>query len=191
MKRKEYARDQGKSKKAKRLLDESAGNDIASLKPIQCPSVEGFQLLMKFSTTFPHGLPFRYFCRNLTNNMAFNITGTLRVKREEQVINDRFKKREFVLTDDSSQYPQFISFQLTQDKCSLLDSIKEGEKITVHFNLRGREWKSPQGDIKYFNTLEAWKIDRGQGGASSSSSEADSYVPDYNSMPAANDDLPF
>lgn len=123
--------------------------------------------------------------------MAFNITGTLRVKRDEQVINDRFKKREFVLLDDSSQYPQFITFQLTQDKCNLLNDISEGEKITVHFNLRGREWKSPQNETKYFNTLEAWKIDRGQGGPSSSTSKENSEYPEYNPMPAANDDLPF
>ena len=123
--------------------------------------------------------------------MSFNITGTLRVKKEEQIVSDRFKKREFVLTDDSSQYPQFISFQVTQDRCPLLDTVKEGEKITVHFNLRGREWKSPQGETKYFNTLEAWKIDRG--GQSGSTTEGNSnYEPDFNSVPApGNDDLPF
>lgn len=121
--------------------------------------------------------------------MTFNITGTLKVKKDEQVISDRFKKREFVLVDDSTQYPQFISFQLTQDKCSLLDAMNEGQKITVHFNLKGREWQSPQGETKYFTTLEAWKIDAAQGSSSSPAAEA---IPNYDAYPApSNDDLPF
>ena len=116
------------------------------------------------------------------------ITGTLKVKKEEQIVNDRFKKREFVLTDNSSQYPQHISFQLTQDRCNLLDGAQSGETITVHFNLRGREWTSPQGEIKYFNTLEAWKIDRNgvsSGGSDQSSQEY------FESAPQSKDDLPF
>src|SRR6185436_12079581 len=93
--------------------------------------------------------------------------GKLKVKGSEQAVSDRFRKREFVIVDDSSQYPQFVSFQLTQDKCALLDNINIGDEIVVSFNLKGREWKSPQGEIKYFNSLEAWKIDK-----SSASSQA-------------------
>jgi len=89
----------------------------------------------------------------------FNITGTLKVKFDEQKVSERFRKRDFVITDNSSQYPQVISFQLVQDRCSLIDAFKEGDEIRVFFNLRGREWKSPQGDTKYFNTIEAWKIE--------------------------------
>lgn len=125
--------------------------------------------------------------------MNFHITGTLRVKKETQVVNDRgFKKREFVLLDDSApQYPQFISFQLTQDKCALLDNTKEGDKITVHFNLRGREWKSPQGEVKYFNSLEAWRIEAGAGSSTGSTHEGTDSLPDYNPVQTATDDLPF
>src|ERR1035437_6575980 len=88
-----------------------------------------------------------------------DITGILKVKSEAQQVSEKFKKREFVLTDNSSQYPQHISFQLTQDKCSLLDQYNVGAEIKVHFNLRGREWTSPKNEIKYFNTLEAWRIE--------------------------------
>lgn len=89
----------------------------------------------------------------------FNITGTLKVKTATQQVSDKFKKREFVIVENSSPYPQFISFQLTQDKCGLIDNIMEGNDIKVYFNLRGREWQSPQGETKYFNSLEAWKIE--------------------------------
>lgn len=87
------------------------------------------------------------------------VTGTFHMKQETQTVSDKFKKREFVLkTEGSTPYPQFVSFQVTQDKCSLLDSYNEGDEIKVHFNLRGREWNGLKG-IKYFNTLEAWRIE--------------------------------
>ena len=116
------------------------------------------------------------------------ISGVLRFKRDEQVVSDRFKKREFVLTDNSSQYPQHVTFQATQDKCKLLDDISEGDTITVHFNLRGREWKSPTGEIKFFNTLEAWKIDK-SGDHSGYNQAAPDFEPSIQSAPK--DDLPF
>src|SRR4051812_14815180 len=101
------------------------------------------------------------------------LTGTLKVKNNEQQVSDKFKKREFVITDNSSQYPQFIQFQLTQDRCALLDSYKEGDEIKVFFNIRGREWKNPQNEIKYFNSLEAWRLEAGSKSQSSSASSAD------------------
>jgi hypothetical protein len=75
-----------------------------------------------------------------------------------QVVSEKFSKREFVV-ETPDQYPQQILFQLTQDKCSLLDSLKVGQEVDVHLNIRGRSWQNPQGETKYFNTLEAWKID--------------------------------
>jgi hypothetical protein len=59
-------------------------------------------------------------------------------------------------------YPQQISFQVVQDKCDDLNNFKEGMSVEVSFNLRGREWTSPTGDVKYFNTLEAWRIETAQ-----------------------------
>ena len=89
----------------------------------------------------------------------FILKGKLIVKGEEQQISEKFKKREFVIQDNDDQYPQVISFQLTQDKCSLIDTLVLNEEVTVYFNVRGREWTSPKdGQTKYFNTLEAWKV---------------------------------
>ena len=104
-----------------------------------------------------------------------DVTGTLKVKGETTKVSEKFTKREFVITDNSSQYPQHISFQLTQDKCNLLDQYQIGSEIKVHFNLRGREWTSPQGELKHFNSLEAWRIENG-GNASSAPSNAGSNV---------------
>jgi len=93
----------------------------------------------------------------------FKIQGTVKVINPTQVISDRFSKREFVI-ETQDTYPQQVIFQTTQDKCALLDQVQVGEFVDVSFNLRGREWTSPQGEVKYFNTVEAWRIERvGQG----------------------------
>ena len=85
-----------------------------------------------------------------------DITGIIKVKSNEVQVSDKFKKREFVLTDNSSQYPQHIQFELTQDKCSLLDSYQVGDEVKVYFNIRGREWTNNEGQVKYFNSMQAW-----------------------------------
>ena len=87
------------------------------------------------------------------------VKGRFKLAKDEQVINEKFTKREFVITTEED-YPQSLSFQLVNDKCSIVDGYKEGEIINVHIYLRGREWTSPQGEVKYFNTLEAWKIEK-------------------------------
>lgn len=91
---------------------------------------------------------------------AFKMKGVVKVIKPTQHVSDKFSKREFVVTDRSEEkFPQDIMFELTQDKTSLLDSVMEGQEVEVSFNLRGREWKSPQGDVKYFNTLNAFKLE--------------------------------
>jgi hypothetical protein len=69
-----------------------------------------------------------------------------------------FKKRELVLVTEE-QYPQFILVEFTQDRCTLLDPLQEGQQVKVSFNLRGREWINPQGEAKYFNSLNGWKVE--------------------------------
>lgn len=115
-----------------------------------------------------------------------DITGIIKVKNNEQQVSEKFKKREFVLTDNSSQYPQHIQFQLTQDRCSLLDSYNVGDQVKVYFNLRGREWNDPKtNSIRYFNSLEAWKLER----VGANAPQATANEPIIASGPQ--DDLPF
>ena len=120
----------------------------------------------------------------------FKLSGTLKVIKDTDQVTGSFKKREFVLVDASSVYPQDISFQAAQDKCSMLDGYMEGEQVEVSFNLRGKEWTSPQGEVKYFNTLDAWRIEKMDQGV---------HNPQANANPQASsttqsedqDDLPF
>ena len=72
-----------------------------------------------------------------------------------------FRKREMVITTDE-QYPQHIMIEFTQDKCDLLNNYKPGEPVKVSINLRGREWVNPQGETKYFNSIQGWRIEKMQ-----------------------------
>ena len=76
----------------------------------------------------------------------------------ETVGQNGFQKRDFVITTDG-QYPQDIIIQFQQGNCAVLDRFQIGQIVKVHFNLQGREWTSPQGEVKYFNTVVGWKIE--------------------------------
>jgi len=95
--------------------------------------------------------------------MSFEINGRLAEKYETQKVSDRFQKREFVLEIKSSsatgyEFVDFIKFQSTQDKCSLLDQFNIDDNLKVSFNLRGRKWEK-DGQVSYFTNLEAWRIE--------------------------------
>ena len=76
----------------------------------------------------------------------------------ETVGQNGFQKRDLVITTDG-QYPQDIIIQFAQGNCALLDNLQVGQMVKIHFNLQGREWTSPQGEVKYFNTVVGWKIE--------------------------------
>jgi hypothetical protein len=133
----------------------------------------------------------------------YKLTGTVKVVNNTVQVSEKFSKREFVVTDSTGMYPQDISFQATQDKCSLLDGIQAGDQVEVSFNLRGREWTSPQGEVKYFNTLEAWRIEKAgmnagmQNSGAMGSSFSNDPIPSSSPSPIEavsneeDDDLPF
>jgi single-strand DNA-binding protein len=94
--------------------------------------------------------------------MSFEITGKLIEKFDTVEISSKFKKREFVIeTKDNSngfEFTENIKFQLTQDKCSLIENIRQDSNIKVSFNIRGRKWEK-EGNVSYFTNLEAWRIE--------------------------------
>jgi hypothetical protein len=98
--------------------------------------------------------------------MGIEATGKLHTIFETKQMSERFSKREFVLEmADNPKYPQTVLFQLSGDRCAQLDGFEVGDQVRIEFSLRGREWRSPQGDVKYFNSLDVWKLERA--GASS------------------------
>ena len=122
----------------------------------------------------------------------FTITGKLKNLEETKQVTDTFKKREFVITDDSGPYPQYISFQLVQDNCGLIDGMKVDDEIKVSFDIRGREWTAPDGQVKYFNSLNAWRLEKV--GDSQNTPPMPEEVPPPTEdiqLPEEEDDLPF
>lgn len=121
--------------------------------------------------------------------MSFEIKGKLIEKYEAVQVTDRFRKREFVIeyseSAGSSEFVENIKFQLTQDRCDLIDSLQPGDEVKINFNIKGRRWEK-DGKVSYFNNLEAWKIE---------SQGAPAEVPPPHTMddipPEPSDDLPF
>ena len=86
------------------------------------------------------------------------ITGIVKMVSDEQQVTPSFTKRELVVTTEE-QYPQHILINFTQGKCnSDLDQLKVGTRVSVSINIRGREWINPQGEAKYFNDIQGWKL---------------------------------
>ena len=125
--------------------------------------------------------------------------GTLINVDDTQFVSAKFKKREFVVgTND--KYPQYVTFVAIQEKCEMLDFAKPGDQIQVGYKLAGRKWESPSGQIKYFNTIEAWRIEKqGQSqGMGMPSAGPSAMSLDTDPLPGASaasseddDDLPF
>ena len=125
------------------------------------------------------------------------VTGKIKLVGEaKNVGSGSFLKRDLVVTTDE-QYPQFISIDFVQDKCDLLNNYQVGENVKVSINLRGREWADPQGVIKYFNSVQGWRIERlAPDGASTPTQAppmpaAEAFAPASNVKEEDHDDLPF
>ena len=86
------------------------------------------------------------------------LVGEIKIINETQTFGEKgFRKREMVLMMDG-QYPQPVLIEFVQDKVDLLDKHQVGEMVTIHINIRGREWTNPDGVVKYFNSIQGWRI---------------------------------
>ena len=111
------------------------------------------------------------------------VTGTVKAIGDLKKVTDSFKKRELILTTEAdTNYPQSIMIEFVQDKTDLLNNLKVGQYVNVDTNLQGREWTSPQGEVKYFNSLKGWRI------AVVEAAPVDSVPTD---APSEDSDLPF
>lgn len=89
-----------------------------------------------------------------------NISGKIKLISETQEYGSNgFRKREIVITTQE-QYPQNILIEFIQDRTSLLDSFQADDFVKIDINLRGREWTNQQGELKYFNSIQGWRIEK-------------------------------
>jgi ABC-type lipopolysaccharide export system ATPase subunit len=87
------------------------------------------------------------------------ISGKIKLINPTNQVSESFKKRELVVTTEE-QYQQHILIEFIQDKCSILDSYNVGENVRVSINVRGKEHTNKEGETKYYNQLQGWKIER-------------------------------
>jgi len=99
------------------------------------------------------------------------VTGKIHNVGALRVVSGKFKSKDVVIVTED-KFPQYITIQFTQDKTDLVNPEDVGDKVEVSINLRGREWKSPTGEIKYFNTIEGWQINAVAGAVENKGREA-------------------
>lgn len=122
------------------------------------------------------------------------VSGKVKVIYAEQQVSQSFKKRELVIATEE-QYPQFININFVQDKTELLDRFGAGDLVKVSINLRGREWVNPQGETKYFNDIQGWRIEALNETSGkqqpSNGAKTEAFAPATNFNEEEHDDLPF
>ena len=123
------------------------------------------------------------------------LQGTIKKITDTQTFGSGFQKREMVLTTEE-QYPQHINIEFLQEKGDLLNTLNVGEKVKVGINIRGREWTSPQGEVKYFNSIVGWRVEKLDGSADFNEPTQAAPSPSKNTPEQADvfdedDDLPF
>jgi hypothetical protein len=125
--------------------------------------------------------------------MGIETKGKLHIIFETKQVSERFTKREFVVEiTDNPKYPQMVLFQLTGDRCALLDPLNVGDDVAIEFSLRGREWKSPSGEVKYFNSLDCWSVQAVGERKATRAAAPSGASPGYVTNPQQpDDDIPF
>ncbi len=125
--------------------------------------------------------------------LTMEVQGKIKLVDETKTYgNNGFRKREMVVTTEE-QYPQHIMIEFVQDKCDLLNNFQVGQNVKVSINLRGREWVNPQGETKYFNSIQGWRIENLQEQAQGIPEvpPADAFEPATDFKEEDYDDLPF
>ena len=123
------------------------------------------------------------------------VQGKIKVIGETQTFGTNgFRKREVVVTTEE-HYPQHIMIEFIQDKTELLDAYQVGQQVKININLRGREWVNPQGETKYFNSIQGWRIENVQQDASNGNvppvPPTEAFEPVDSLNEDEHDDLPF
>jgi hypothetical protein len=86
------------------------------------------------------------------------LRGELTVVYDTNQVTADFRRRNIIVqTNDRGNIEQ-ISLELFQDHCNKVDNFGIGDAVVVDFELKGRKWTDKDGVVKYFNTLQAWKI---------------------------------
>lgn len=107
-------------------------------------------------------------------------------------VTDSLKKREFILEYiENPQYPEYLKFELINEKVNLLNDLKAGQTVEVYFNLRGRPFTDKSGKKGYFNSMLCWRIKPDLSQVDNSEKESGITISPSESSEPEEDDLPF
>ena len=121
----------------------------------------------------------------------FDYTGEVEEVGKVQTFSSGFTKRDLIVVNDKdSKYPSLVKFTFKKDNCSMLDSVKKGQNVKVHFVIDGRKWEGPKG-VQYFVDLTALKLDVQNADGSSTEPLPEPVDLDADVAPADIDDMPF
>lgn len=124
--------------------------------------------------------------------MTFKQIGRVELVSNTEVVTDKFRKRDFVIAThaETDSYPNYVKFQLVQDRTDLVDNIRQGELVEVSFDLRGREHNG-----NYYTNIQAWRVEKLEQGANNQQPEtqkrAQPQVDNSQNTRRSNEDLPF
>lgn len=125
--------------------------------------------------------------------MPFEITGKVIEISPVSQVSEKFRKREFVIekkeNGNAGLFIDYIKFQLTQDRCDIINESFMNEEVKVVFNIKGNRWER-DGKVSYFTNLDAWKIERAPSSAGQAAAPPQRFEeasPDVTEI----DDLPF
>lgn len=124
----------------------------------------------------------------------YEYTGVVEKVLPMQTFPSGFTKRDVVVTDDvgtETKYPNHIAFTFKKDSASMLDTVKDGQRVKIRFAIDGREWTNPQGQVKYFTDLTGLKLEVLNADGSSTEPVPAPPEPAFAEDPGAVDDMPF
>lgn len=112
--------------------------------------------------------------------MSYEITGEVTRISEIQTFASGFTKREFIVLTEEN-YPQSLPLEVQNKKLDALNNISEGDRVTVKFSIRSREYNG-----RYFVTLVCFAVTPV---GKSAPRKSDQYVPPEEEL--SDDELPF
>lgn len=125
--------------------------------------------------------------------MRAELTGEIEEIGETQTIGTKgFQKRDFVVAESDTKFPNPVKFSLKKDNCVLLDGFKVGQKVKVTFSIDGRKWENPKQNnkVSWFIDLTAFKV-QALDGSGAQDTPPPAEPPEDLGVDVAADDIPF
>ena len=100
-------------------------------------------------------------------------------------VSEKFKTQEIWVQETEGQYPQTFSIQFVNKNIEKLNSVNEGDNVTIGINLKGRLFTKKDGEKMVYNSIEGWSLK-----VDSRNVSVNTYAPNVDTT-QDNENLPF